>query len=82
MFHPNIKNKDIIRERYHCFRTWRKTSDTRDIDVGVNRTDIDVVNRWNEADGIKNKRSSAPMKHYYAQVEVLRGPFVRYTSAM
>ena len=65
-------------ERYHSNRTWRRTSDTRAIEMDLKATDIDIVNKWRQA----GKRSSQPMKQYYAQLELLMGPFKRYTQAM
>ena len=78
LFPPHILSKEHISERYHCFRTLRRTSDTRAIEMNLKTTDIDIVNKWRQA----GKRSSQPMKQYYAQIELLMGPFKRYTKAM
>ena len=45
-FPAEIDEKEKISEYYHCFRTFRRTSDTRALDAGVAGNDIDVVNRW------------------------------------
>jgi len=42
-FPPHIKSKVDIAERYHSDRTWRRTSDTRAIEKGVDGKDIDAV---------------------------------------
>ena len=37
LFPPTITTVKYIWESYQCFRTFRKTSDTRSIDVGVSQ---------------------------------------------
>ena len=49
LFPPHILRKESISERYHCFRTFRKTSDTRAIEMDLKTTDIDIVNKWRQA---------------------------------
>ena len=78
LFPPHILSKEHIRERYHCFRTLQRTSDTRAIEMNLKTTDIDIVNKWRHA----GKKSSQPMKQYYAQIKLLMGPFKRYTKAL
>ena len=82
LFPPNVRSKEDIRERYHCFRTWRKTSATRAGEVRVNSNDVNTVNRWDEVGGTKGQPSGQPMRQYYIQLELLKGPFLRYTRAM
>ena len=82
LFPPTISGKEQIRERYHCFRTWRKSSDNRSFEMDVDTKDIDVVNRWDELGNQEKKRPTGPMKQYYAQLDLLIAPFKRYTRAM
>ena len=78
LFPPHILWKENISERYLCFRTFCRTSDTRAIEMDSKTTDIDIVNKWRQA----GKRSSQPMKQHYAQIELLMGQFKRYIEAM
>ena len=82
LFPPNIPSKDRIREYYHCYRTFRRTSDTRAIEKGVAQTDIDIVNKWQKIEKAKGRRPKEPMRRHYAQTELLIGPFKRYTFPM
>ena len=82
LFPPKIKEIEQVREIYHCFRTWRKTSDTRAIEKKVDGKDIDIVNRWDQVGDSQKKMVYQPMKQYYVQLELLLGPFLRYTQAM
>ena len=81
-FPPHIKTPTDVEERYHSYRTWRRTSDTRALEQAVDDKDIDVVNRWSNAEKSKKGKVSQPMKQHYAQIELLIKPFKRYTWAM
>lgn len=82
LFPPFIKEKDDISSSYHCYRTFRKTSDTRAIDQKVSDTDIDIVNRWSTRGTLKSAQASGTMRIYYAQPELLIEPFLRYANAL
>ena len=82
LFPADITSEDQIEENYQVFRSLRRTSDTRAIEMGVNSTDIDIINRWALVERAKGKKFSGPMRQYYAQLEVLIEPFLRYTGAM
>ena len=83
LFPPDIKSEADIVGSYHCFRSLRRASDTRAIEMKVSQTDIDCVNRWGQdqrnAHGLKLK---LPMRQHYLQPELLVRPFLRYTRAM
>jgi len=81
-FPPHIKTPTDVEERYHSYRTWRRTSDTRALEQAVDDKDIDVVNRWSDAEKSKKGKVNQPMKQHYAQIELLIKPFKRYTWAM
>ena len=82
LFPPDVSSKEIMRERYQAFRTYRRTSDTRATEMGVSKTDIDMVNRWESAERAKGKRQNMPMRMHYTQVELILKPFLRYTGQM
>jgi hypothetical protein len=82
LFPSTIKSKDDIASTYHAFRSFRRSSDTRALNQGVRRDDIDLVNRWHQVEKADGSRPSFDMRHHYAQYELLVEPFLRYTSAM
>ena len=64
------------------FSNLSKTSDTRALEVAVRKDDVDIVNRWKTIEATQGSRPSRPMRQHYAQLELLLGPFLRYTLAM
>jgi hypothetical protein len=82
LFPPSIKDEEALRSSYQAFRTFRRTSDTRALEMKVARDDIDVVNRWQKIEKAQGRKAGLDMRHYYADVTLLTGPFKRYTSAM
>jgi hypothetical protein len=82
MFPPDIENKEILRQKYQAFRTLRRTSDTRALEMKVSKNDIDIINRWQDIERAQGNRPSRPMRQHYAQLELLIAPFLRYTWAM
>jgi hypothetical protein len=50
--------------------------------MGVNPTDIDVVNRWTKKEAAGTSRALHKMKHHYADVTILLPAFERYTKVM
>ena len=82
LFPPVVDSKLSLRDSYHCFRTFRRTSDSRAIEQNVSQLDIDVINRWDQVERSKGKKPSQPMRMHYAEFELLVEPFIRYTLAM
>jgi hypothetical protein len=82
LFPPDISSKEKIRERYQAFRSFRRTSDTRAIEMNVSATDIDIVNRWESVERAKGKRAAMSMRLHYLQIELVLQPFLRYTAMM
>ena len=77
-----IENPDDIRTHYQCYRTFRRTSTTRAIEMGVPKEDINVVNRWKAEEKAKGKKPNLGMRQHYTQLELLVAPFIRYTNNM
>ena len=77
-FPAEIDSKEKLGDGYHCFRTFRRTSDTRALNVGVDGVDIDIVNRWTKKEKAGSRTMSQPMKQHYADFELLIEPFKRY----
>jgi hypothetical protein len=82
LFTKHVLDKELLRKSYQVFRTFRRTSDTRALEMGVSKDDIDVVNRWKSVECAKGTRPNRPMRHHYAELSLLVKPFLRYTKAM
>jgi hypothetical protein len=82
LFPVSITEKEMLRKRVQVYRTLRRTSDTRAIDKKVSKSDIDVVNRWKSLERADGNRPHRAMRQHYAELELLFGPFLRYTWAM
>ena len=82
LFPADVCTIEHIHERYHAFRSFRRSSDTRAVEMEVAQLDIDVVNRWKSVERAKGRRPGMNMNMHYAQMEELLNPFIRYTRAM
>ena len=92
LFPSDIANKvsqakeprEILSELYACFRTFRRTSDSRALNnrSKLHNEDIEIVNRWRIVEKANGKRPNLSMKHNYADIQVLLEPFLCYTTAM
>jgi hypothetical protein len=82
LFPTHILTVQMIRERYQVFQTYRKSSDSRALVMGVSSNDVDVVNRWQAVEAAKGTRPGRSMRQYYAAVHLLMPSFLRYTCAM
>jgi hypothetical protein len=82
LFPSTITSKDDILSNYHAFCLLWRTSDTRALNHGVRRDDIDLVNCWHRMDKADGSHPSFDMRHHYAQYELLIDPLLQYTSAM
>ena len=76
--------KEQFSSWYACYRSFRRTSDSRALDKKneMEKEDVDIVNRWKTIEASKGKRPNLPMKQHYADLQVLLQPFLRYTKAM
>ena len=85
LFPPSISSLEDVLENYRCYRTWRRTSVLRALEEKVEQPDINIVNKWENAAGpSKNGKTatSQPMMLHYAEFELLKKPFKRYTQSM
>ena len=83
-FPPSITSVEDILGYYRCYRTWRRTSVLRAHEEKVGTRDINIVNKWEQAGGPEKgaKNTSQPMMMHYAEFELLKKPFKRYTYEM
>ena len=83
LFPPSIKCEDDIITQYKSYRTFRRSSDTRALDVKLSSNDIDIVNRWRTNERKRQgKRVAVQMRHHYSDFDKLLKPFLRYTRSM
>jgi hypothetical protein len=83
MFPLSIRSgKDEIGSVYQVYRTLRRSSDTRAIEMIISRTDIETINRWHGLEQAQGGRPNRPMYQQYAQADLLIKPYVRYTKSM
>jgi hypothetical protein len=82
LFLPSIPDKETLRQRVQVYHTLRRTSDTCALNQKVSVSDIDVVNCWKAVERSDGNRPHFPMRQHYAELELLLGPFLRYTWAM
>ena len=76
--------REILSRNFSCFRTFRRTSDSRALEMRykLKKEDVEVVNRWRALELSKGKKPKRAMKHHCADVQILLKPFLRYTTAM
>ena len=77
-----IKDEEDIISRYAVFRSFRRGSNTRAKEIGVATPDVDTVNRWRTKENAGTNKPGARIDHMYADVNLLVGPFLRYTRSM
>ena len=82
LFPESIKTVEDMKKSYHCFRSFRRASDTRALESKVNTDDIKLVNRWSTREKLEGRRPNQEMHFYYADIALLEAPFLRYTQAM
>jgi hypothetical protein len=81
LFPPDMERQQLS-TAYQVFRTLRKSSDSRALNQGVGKDDIDLINRWSKQEGANGRKPTLEMRQYYAQMELITEPFLRYTKAM
>jgi hypothetical protein len=82
LFPPSIPDKETLRQRVQVYCTLQRTSDTRALNQKVSALDIDVVNHWKAVNHADGNMPHCPMRQHYAELELLLGPFLRYTWAI
>lgn len=79
-FPPDILCREQLHERYQCFRTFRRTSDSHALNCKIKKLDIQIVNRWAKVEKAGGRLPSMEMQHHYAEFGTLLQPFLRYTT--
>ena len=68
VFPAEIKDAEDISERFSVYRSLRRASDTRSIEVGVPLADINVVNCWKGIESAGFAKPSRSMQQHCAGV--------------
>lgn len=82
LFSTKVTSLEQVRKVYHIYRSLRRSSDSKALDMEVSGEDIDIVNRWEGVERAQGNRPNRSMKHHYADIVMLIKPFKRYTFAM
>ena len=81
VFPQKIKSIYDIKASYQIFINLRKTSTTRALEMKIDGSDIDIVNRWEGVEAARGRRPGREMKYHYADVVLMLKPFLRYSLA-
>ena len=76
LFPESIKDTDDIKEKYSVFRTFRRGSNTRAQEMGIDDRDVNLVNHWSvkeKAGARKPAMDNATniLRHHYAHRSLL-----------
>ena len=82
LFPADMDTEKKLRDSYQCFRVFRRTSDTRALENKVSESDMDILNRWKVVETTAGRVPGRSIRQHYAQLELLLGPFLRYTFVM
>ena len=69
-------------EDYGMSRSFRRGSDSRAIDMDLDTTTIELINRWRSTEGAKGKTASLKMIHRYADIRLIVGRYLKYSEKM
>ena len=82
LFPPTVNTYEDVIDSYRVNRSLRRTANTRALEEKVANADIDLVSKWEQKGPVQRKMYSQPMKHHYAQFDLILKPFLRYTHEM
>ncbi len=79
----NIKVADDIELQFNVYRSFRRGSDSRAVEQGLDKTVIDTVNHWKVIERLGgSKPGHGSMSQYYADANLLKKVHLKYTFAM
>ena len=79
LFPSTIITQEEVIENYMEDRSFLRTANTRSLEEKVDGEDIHLVSKWEQMGATGKRMNSQPMKHHYAQFDLLIKPFKRYT---
>ena len=82
LFAVDITSTGELAEKYHVYRSLRRGSESRAVDMEVSSGDRYQVNRWRKKETAANSKMSQPIDQLYVDVSLVKQAFLRYTKAM
>ncbi len=81
--HPHLfPDKLDIRDNYSVFRSLRRGSTARVVDMQLPESEINLHNRWRTSEAKRGQRSSKSMCDYYTDLRLVLHTRLRYTQAL
>ena len=81
MGHPELTDSQVnVEEDFSIFRSLRKGSESRAMEVGVKDREIDLINRWRKTEG--RHKQSMPMRDYYLDMLLIKNRMLRYSKSL
>ena len=74
-----IESSIVVREKYSIFRSLRRGSTARAVDVKVPVASIDLHNRWRSRERQKGQRSGTSMRDYYTDLALVLNARLEYS---
>ena len=71
-----------VNEDFGMARSFRRGSDSRALDMDLDTTTIEMINRWRTTEGAKGKAAKLRMIAKYADVRLVVGRFLKYSECM
>jgi hypothetical protein len=83
IFLLNVKGVDDIEVHFNVYCSFRRGSNSRAIEQGLNKLVSDTVNHWKVLERVGGLRPDhGSMLQYYADANLLKKVLLRYTFAM
>ena len=77
-----VTNYEELSERCHVYRSFRRGSESRAVEMKVIEADCYVVNRWRRKETAGASRVNHRISQHYVDVSLVTRSFLRYTKAM
>ena len=81
--HKGLISQDVdVFEDFGLSRSFRRGSDSRAIEMGLDVLTIELINRWRSTEKSKGKAATLRMVHRYADVRLIVGRYLGYSWSM
>ena len=82
MFPVDIITPSDVSDNYNVFRSLRRGSESRAMDMDVSEGDRYIVNRWRKKERAGTSKIALSIDQSYVDVSLAKSHFLRYTGAM
>ena len=82
LFPVDIITASDVCDNYNVFRSLRRGSESRAMDMDVSEGDRYIVNRWRKKERAGTSKIALSIDQSYVDVSLATSPFLRYTGAM